>query len=313
MNKRRELFVRYRGNPILTPDMWSSYPVESVCNPAAVKHKGKTLLLVRAVDRRNYSHLSLVSSPDGKNDWKINSSPTLEADSQFGEHSKGLEDPRIVWIEEMQEFIIALVSFRMTYKDCPHGIELIGTKDFLKFRRISKPLESENKNPSLFPRRIGGLFALIHRPTIKGKSYVSVAFSDDLIFWGREKPLFSTREWGWDNNKVGLGCPPIETEEGWLLIYHGFGGKANKFIYRVGLALLDLEDLHLTRRSEEWVLGPEELCDGGDDGIVFPCGYTLNEKTKELRVYYGTNDSSISLATANLDEVLAYLMTCPVR
>lgn len=309
----RELFKRYEGNPILVPSDWHYSSVRQVFNPAAVRYKGKTYLLVRATDKRNYSHLSLVISENGETDWEIGSQPTLEASLIDGEFKTGLEDPRMVWVEELQEFIIAYVSFRAEYQNKPYGISLIGTKNFLNFRRISNALEPENKNSSLFPRRINDLFALIHRPTIGKKPYIAVSFSKDLIFWGKEKPLFSTREWGWDNNMIGLGCPPIETEKGWLIIYHGFGGKANKFIYRVGLALLDLENLDLIRRSEEWVLEPEKDYEGGQDGIVFPCGSTLNNKTKKLRVYYGTNDSKIGLAIADLDEVLDYLMKCPEK
>ena len=305
---QQELFTRHEGNPILTPDKWP-YPVQNVFNPAAVKFNGQTVLLARATDRRSFSHLSIATSLDGKIDWKISLCPTLKADLAQGEFRTGLEDPRMVWVEEMQEYIIACVSFRDEYQDKPYGIELIGTKDFSSFRRISKPLQPENKNPSLFPRKIDGLFALIHRPTIGSKPYIAVSFSNDLIFWGKERSLFSTRKWGWDNNKIGLGCPPIETEKGWLIIYHGFGGKANRFIYRVGLALLDLENLDLIKRSEEWVFGPEEDYEGGPDGIVFPCGYTLSGS--ELRIYYGTNDFKIGLASADMNQILDYLMSCP--
>jgi len=310
---KRELFTRFEGNPILRPEDWRNWPnrIHQVFNPAAIKHNGETKLLVRVVDRRNFSCLSLARSKNGKTDWKIDLHPTLEADLNYGESKRGLEDPRIVWVEELQKYVIACVSFRTQYRAKPWGINLISTQDFLEFKRISQPLETNNKNPSLFPKRIDGLFTLIHRPTIKDRPYIAVSFSKDLIFWGKEKPLFSTRESGWDNNKVGLGCPPIETEKGWLLIYHGFGGKANKFIYRVGLALLDLEDLRLIKRSEEWVLGPEEDYEGGSDGIVFPCGCVAEDG--KLRVYYGTNDSNIGLVEANTNEVLEYLMKCPEK
>jgi len=307
---KNELFRRYPGNPILKPSEWL-YPVYQVLNPAAVEYNKETVLLVRVVDRRNYSHLSLAKSKNGEIDWEIDSKPTLEADLTYREFRTGLEDPRIVWVEELQEFIIACVSFRAEYENKPCGIKLIGTKSFSAFRRIGQVLEPENKNASLFPRRIKDLFALIHRPTVGGRPYIAVSFSKDLVFWGKGRPLFSTRECGWDNNKIGLGCPPIETKKGWLLIYHGFGGKANKFIYRVGLALLDIENLRLIRRSEEWVFGPEKDYEGGPDGIVFPCGCIV--KNGELRIYYGTNDSNIGLAQANMDEVLDYLMECPEK
>ena len=307
---KNELFQRYEGNPILTPEMWP-YPVDRVLNAAAVKYNKETVLLARVVDRRGFSHLSLARSRDGRTEWKIDHKPTLEPDPNYYEFKKGFEDPRIVWIDELQEYIITCVSFRAERTNTPYGISLLGTKDFLSFRRISKPLDPENKNASLFPRRIQGLFALIHRPVLKNESYIAVSFSKDLSSWNNERLLFSAREWYWDSVKIGLACPPIETKKGWLMIYHGSEGKAHKLIYRVGLALLDLESLDLTHRSEEWVLGPEKDYEGLEDGIVFPCGHTLSSKTKELRIYYGTNDSSIGLATGNLNEILDYLMKCP--
>jgi len=204
-----------------------------------------------------------------------------------------------------------LCFLRNIYKNRPNGISLISTKDFKNFERISEPLGPDNKNASLFPKKIKGFFALIHRPTVNGRTYIAVSYSNDLVFWGKEKPLFTTREWCWDNHKIGLGCPPIETDEGWLIVYHGFGGKANRFIYRVGLALLDLKSLDLIRRSEEWVFGPKDVCDGGENGIVFPCGSTLIGEN--LNIYYGTDDSRIGLATANLAKVLEYIMSCPEK
>lgn len=310
MKKEKELFTRYEGNPILTPEKWP-YPVEKVFNPAAVNYDSKIVLLVRALDRTNSSHLSLAKSSSGKTDWEIDPEPTLVSDCSPGDFKPGLEDPRIVWIEEYKNFVISCVSFRNEYEDKPFGISLIGTKDFFNFWHISRPLSTENKNACVFPRKINGNFVLIHRPTISGRSYISVSFSPDLIFWGNDKPLFSTRRWCWDSEKIGLGSQPIETEKGWLLIYHGSWEVAHKLVYRVGLALLDLESLELIHRSEEWVFGPREDYEGGDEGIIFPCGAVIKEN--DLWLYYGAKDSSIGLTIANLDEILDYLMKCPEK
>jgi len=307
-----ELFVRHEGNPILTAADWP-YRVSAVLNPSAAKCNGETVLLVRTKDRRGLSHLSLAKSKDGLENWEISPEPAITASSDYYEGKRGLEDPRVVWVEEeeIQKYIIAYVSFRTEYPDAPCGISLISTKDFSNFERISKPLDPENKNASLFPKKINDLFALIHRPVVENRAYIAVSFSPDLIFWGQERPILSTRKGWWDSEKVGLACPPIETKKGWLIIYHGSSGKADKLIYRVGLALLDVETLKVIKRSEEWVLGPEKDYEGGEDGIVFPCGSTIDEETKELRIYYGTNDSQIGTAISNLAEILDYLMECP--
>ena len=306
-----ELFTRSSGNPILDRAHFSyKREISQVLNPAAIKCNRKVCLLVRVIDRRNFSHLNLVRSNDGETGWTPDKKPTLQADINFSEYKAGLEDPRIVWVEELRQYIIACVSFRGDQQNYPNGISLIGTKDFRSFERISKPLGSENKNASLFPRRIKRKFALIHRPVMDGTAHIAVSFSDDLKLWEGNQIILSARQRQWDSEKVGLGCPPIETKEGWILIYHGSCSQANKLIYRVGLALLDLDTLEVKRRSEKWVFGPEQEYEGGYSGIVFPCGHIL--QNRKLNIYYGAEDSKIGLATANLDEILEYLLKrCP--
>ncbi len=311
--REKELFTRCeKENPILTPDMWH-YPAEQVFNSAAAEDEnGKTVLLVRVVDNTNRSHLTLAKSDDGKTNWQIDSKPTLEANINFNEFRLGLEDARITWLEEENIFICACTSFRANYRGNPPGISLFNTSSFSSFERVAQPLEPNNKNAALFPRKINGHFALINRPEdSKQGSYVCVSFSPDLKFWGKDKPLFFPRPWGWDNYRVGLGPPPIETKKGWLIIYHGSGGKAARLIYRLGLVLLDLDSLDVKRRSEGWIFGPAKDYEGGRDGIVFSCGAVV--KGNELRMYYGGNDDVVALATANLDEVLEYLMKCPEK
>ena len=111
---------------------------------------------------------------------------------------------------------------------------------------------------------------------------------------------------------MGLGPPPIETSDGWLIIYHGARDTASGTIYRVGLVLLDLENLEVIRRSRDWVFGPKENYEkvGDVNDIVFPCGAVIDEKTNELLIYYGAADSAVALATANLDDILTYLKKC---
>jgi len=313
MNKKKfeELFKRYEGNPILTPENWP-YKVASVFNPGAIKFNDEILLLVRVEDGQGYSHLTIAKSKDGKTNWQINSEPTLAAEPNFGEAVFGLEDPRIVWVEERQEYIITCVSFFKGVTGEPPGISLIATKDFSNFERLGRQLIPPNKDASLFPKTIKGYYALINRPIVEGRADIWVSFSKDLNFWGKDRALILARHRTWDSNRVGLGPPPIETPEGWLIIYHGARNTASGTIYRVGLALLDLETLEVIRRSRDWVFGPKESYErvGDVDDIVFPCGAVVDEKTNELLVYYGAADSVVALATANLDDVLAYLKKC---
>jgi beta-1,4-mannooligosaccharide/beta-1,4-mannosyl-N-acetylglucosamine phosphorylase len=313
MDKERfeELFKRYEENPILTSENWP-YKAASVFNPGAIKFNDEILLLVRVEDGQGYSHLTIAKSKDGKTNWQINSEPTLAAEPNFGEALFGLEDPRIVWLEERQEYIITCVSFFEGVVGEPYCISLIATKDFSNFERLGRQLIPPNKDASLFPKTIKGYYALINRPIVEGRADIWVSFSKDLNFWGKDRALILARHRTWDSDRIGLGPPPIETPEGWLIIYHGARNTASGIVYRVGLVLLDLETLEVIRRSRDWVFGPKENYErvGDVDSIVFPCGAVVDEKTNELLVYYGAADSVVALTIANLDDVLAYLKKC---
>ncbi len=311
IGKFEEIFKRYKRNPILTSENWP-YKAASVFNPGAIKFNDEFLLLVRVEDKQGYSHLTIAKSKDGKTNWQINSEPTLAAEPEFGEDVFGLEDPRIVWLEERQEYIITCVSFFKGVAGEPPGISLIATKDFSNFERLGRQLIPPNKDASLFPKTIKGYYALIHRPIVEGRADIWVSFSKDLNFWGKDRALILSGHRAWDSNRVGLGPPPIATPEGWLIIYHGARNTASGTLYRVGLVLLDLETLEVICRSRDWVFGPKENYErvGDIDDVIFPCGAVVDEKTNELSFYYGAADTVAALAIANLNDVLEYLKKC---
>jgi len=306
----QELFKRYKGNPILTPKMWP-YPAARVFNPGAIEINNETFLLVRVKNLEGYSHLTLARSKDGKTDWDIGKTPTLQAESEWGEYALGLEDPRLVFLEGLNEYVISCVSFRSDFMKNPCTISLIATSDFSTFRRISKPLVPLDKNASLFPKKIKDKFVLIHRPSIDGQTCIAVSSSSDLMHWGMVKPILSPRLGTWCGHCVGLATQPIETPEGWLIIYHGSEDIASRISYKVGLALLDLETLEVIRRSNEAVFAPVMDYEGGPNGIIFPCGAVV--KGNELRMYYGADDYTVALTVANMDGVRDYLMKCPEK
>jgi len=307
---QRRLFTRFGGNPILSAERWP-YPANSTFNPGAVQHNGETCLLVRIEDMRGYSHLTFARSRDGITNWQIDEEPTLEPDPACNEEQWGIEDPRIVWLPEREEYAVTYVSFS---KDGPM-VSLALSKNLRSFVRKGAMLPPEDKDASLFPRLINDRYVLIHRPIIRGEAHIWISFSPDLKYWGDHKILIPVRPGRWDSTRVGLGPPPIETSEGWLIIYHGVRMTVSGALYRVGLALLDLEQPWKTiRRSEEWVFGPREPYErvGDVPGVTFPTGTVVNESTGELRMYYGAADSSVCLATANLNDLLNYLLhECP--
>ena len=224
-----------------------------------------------------------------------------------------MEDPRLTWLEDRKEWIIAYTAFS------PSGplVSLARTKDFASFTRLGPVMPPEDKDAALFPRRFGNRYAMIHRPVSAGSSgaHIWLSFSPDLIHWGDHHILLHARRGAWwDANKIGLSPPPLETEEGWLILYHGVRHTAGGCLYRLGLALLDLEDpRRVLRRSDEWIFAPELPYErhGDVDDVVFPCGWILNKATGVIRVYYGGADTCIALATAQVSDLLGYLRTCP--
>lgn len=304
-------FKRVKNNPILTPAMWP-YPVNAVFNPGAVEFNGKILLLVRAEDLRGFSHFTIARSHDGITNWEISSTPSFLPQEESMEEKWGIEDPRIVWLEDHKEYAITYVSFS-------RGGPLVSlslTKDFVNFERLGALLPPEDKDASLFPRLLKGRYVLIHRPIIRGEAHIWISFSPDLKYWGEHQIIISPRPGWWDSSRVGLGPPPIETDEGWLIIYHGVRDTASGKLYRVGMALLDLDDpTKVIHRTYEWVFAPKEEYEviGDVPGVVFPTGTIVNKEKDELKMYYGAADTVTALAIAKLSDILTYLKGCSAQ
>jgi predicted GH43/DUF377 family glycosyl hydrolase len=306
------LFARYVGNPILSAaDI--PYRANTVFNAAAAAIDGESILLMRVEDLRGISHLTVARSDDGRTGWHVDPEPTLMPDpDHHPEEVWGIEDPRITWLPEREEWAVAYTAFSR------RGplVSLATTHDFRQFHRLGPAMPPEDKDAALFPRRIDGRWALIHRPTpLAGPAHIWLAFSPDLRHWGDHTLLLPAREGAWwDAGKIGLGPPPLETPEGWLMLYHGVRSTASGSLYRAGLVLLDLEDpRRVLHRTDEWMFGPSESYEQTGDvgGVVFPCGWIHDPTKDELRIYYGAADSAIALATATLSDLVAYVRSCP--
>jgi len=307
-----EMFTRHKLNPILTAADWP-YPVHSVFNPGAtLLPDGTTLLLCRVEDRRGLSHLCAARSVNGVDGWVIDEKPTLMPDPEnYPEELWGIEDPRITWVPELKKFVVVYTA----YSAEGPGVALALTDDFKTFERYGVIMSPEDKDAALLPHRIGEYWALIHRPVNPPDANMWISYSSDLRHWGSHKALLEARKGGWwDANKIGLSPPPIETAEGWLVIYHGVKHNAAGSLYRMGLALFDLKTPEkCLKRSSEWVFGPRESYEQtGDVGYaVFPCGTTLAPDGDTLRIYYGAADTTICLATGSVKEMLAWLANQP--
>lgn len=302
------LFERHPANPILTAQDWP-YPAHTVFNPGAIRlQDGSTLLLCRVEDRRGMSHLTAARSADGIKDWRIDESPTFLADPvNYPEELWGIEDARITYLEEESRYVIAYTAFG---KSGP-GVSLAATKDFKTFERFGLVMSADDKDAALFPRKLNGRYALIHRPSTDLGAHMWLSFSPDLRNWGHHMVWLPARRGAWwDANKIGLSPPPIETDRGWLVLYHGVRHHAAGSLYRVGLALFDKDNPELCLlRGQSWIFGPEaEYETTGDVGyVVFPCGWTLQADGDTLHVYYGAADTSICLAVASLSKLLDWL------
>lgn len=312
-NCYRTLFKRYEANPILKCPDWP-YPVNSVFNPGATMVNNQYLLLARVEDRRGLSHLCAARSANGLTGWEIDRQPTLAPwPERYPEETWGIEDPRVTWIEDLGLWAVTYTA----YSDAGPLVSLATTKDFVNFQRLGPVMPPEDKDAALFPVKFRGRYAMLHRPVPASsvRKHIWISFSPDLKHWGDHQVLIPARTGAWwDANKIGLSPPPLETPEGWLILYHGVRETVGGCLYRLGLALLDRDDpTRVLRRSDQWIFGPEEPYEkSGDVGnVVFPCGWILHDD--DLSIYYGGADSCVAVAIASLSDVLGFLKDCPIQ
>lgn len=302
-----QLFTREASNPVLTAEEWP-YTVNAVFNPGAtVGQDGETILLVRVEDRSGMSHLTVARSSDGITGWEIERHPFIAPTAGRYEDRWGAEDPRITRVDD--EYFIAYTGFS------PSGplVILARTDDFRSYELCSVVSPPEDKDAALFPEPIAGRHVLVHRPVASGAHgeapNIWISSSPDLVHWGDHRVVLEARRSGhWDREKVGLGPPPLLTEAGWLIVYHGVKATAAGYLYRAGLALFDREDPGIVvARSTEWVFGPEAPYElqGDVPGVVFPSGWIIQPDGR-VRMYYGAADSTVAVAYARVDDLVAF-------
>jgi len=305
------MLQRCRRNPILSPRDWP-YPVHSVFNPGAIRlADSTTLLLCRVEDRRGFSHLCAARSHDGIGSWTIDSEPTLLGNPS--EACWGIEDPRISYVQELSRYAITYTGFT---KSGP-AVCLALTEDFRKFESLGVIMPPDDKNAALLPRKINGQFAIIHTPATGTSADIWISYSPDLRNWDKPQLVLKSREGGWwDAQRVGLSPPLIETASGWLMLYHGVRQTGAGCLYRIGAALLAIDDpTRCLARSDSWLFGPEAPYErvGDVNNVVFPCGYTLGDDPDEIRIYYGAADSCIGMAMGSIRNLLSWLQDGETR
>lgn len=297
------LLKRYPGNPIIHRN---AIPVaNSVLNSAVIPYgdEYRGVFRVDHIDREMYVHAG--RSKDGIT-WDIDPDPIRwnTKDSEI-EQYEYMYDPRVTHLEG---------RYYITWCHGYHGPSIgIGvTDDFESFELLDIALPPCNRNAVLFPRKVNGEYLMLHRPSDNGHTPfgdIYIARSSDLIHWGKHRFVMGTTK-GWQSTKIGPGPVPIETPEGWVLIYHGVLTSCNGFVYSTGAALLDLDKpWKVLYRTADYILHPTELyeCVGDVPNVVFPCAAVHYPETDELRVYYGAADTCVCMATTTLSELVQYI------
>jgi predicted GH43/DUF377 family glycosyl hydrolase len=267
-----------------------------VSDPRLVVDNGRTWLT-------SMSHLRVARSTDGIH-FDVEGLPALTAATAY--ESFGIEDPRITQLDGV---------YWITYTAVSHygiGTGLASTTDFKTFERHGIIFPPPNRNVTIFPEKIGGLYAALHRPMPEGLGQHSIwtARSSDLKSWGSHRIVATPREAGWDDTKVGAGAVPFrvhfEKEDGWLAIYHGVTGSPPT--YSLGALLLNRHDPSRVRgRSREPILIPEAPYEreGFFGSVVFTCGALADGDL--VRIYYGAADGVVAVADLSLQEILSGL------
>lgn len=249
------------------------------------------------------SHLRLVKlDSTGKRVREIAPAPTMRPETAW--ETYGVEDPRITLLDGRYYFTYVAVS--------PHGActALASTRDFQTFTRHGIVFPPENKDVLLFPERIRGEYAALHRPNPNTHFHAPemwIAYSPDLIRWGRHQPLYGGgREW--ENDRVGGSIPPIRVKEGWLEIYHATHRAPREKgvgVYTAAAMLLHPDEPErILKVGVEPILVPEADFEreGFVPNVIFPTGAVRRDDS--LLIYYGAADACTGVVELSFQEVL---------
>ncbi|MBA2668002.1 MAG: glycosidase [Trueperaceae bacterium] len=297
--------VRHPDNPVLRPNPFNAWEALNVFNPSVIVHNGLYHMHYRAQGTDYVSRIGYAVSRDGVH-WNRLQEPVFAPSSDAD--ARGVEDPRITEIEG--RFYMAYTAYGRLAKHPDTGTPASGitpmyavSDDLITWEIVGPVVEGEdNKDHALFPERVGGRFVTFHRrpPSIW------LAFGNDLRTWGDHVEIVRPRPGLWDGKRVGAGGPPIRTDAGWLVLYHGYD---DAHVYCMGTALLDLEDPSVVlARPREPILEPQETWEikGDVPNVVFGTANPVVDGVVHL--YYGAADRVIGVASAPLDTLLAWTL-----
>ena len=298
----QDVVWRYSHNPVIPRDLIPRS--NSIFNSAVTPFHGEFAGVFRTDDTRRVMNLHVGKSQDGIR-WQLRHEPIdfICDDPEIGVFVHRY-DPRVCWLED---------RYYVTWCNGYHGPTIgVGyTFDFETFYQLENAFLPCNRNGVLFPRRINGKYAMLSRPSDRGHTPFGDIFyseSPDMIHWGCHRHVMGTGSWCY--TKVGAGPIPIETTEGWLLIFHGVLTSCNGFVYSMGAALLDLEQpWKVIYRAAPYLMSPRTLyeCVGDVPNVVFPCAALVDGDTGRMALYYGAADTVVALAFAQVDELVDFI------
>lgn len=300
---------RYINNPILTKND-VPYKVSTVHNAGITKYNGKYIMLFRSHLQNGRSIIGIAESVDGYK-FDVRPEPFLmpSSDSVFKEYEEyGVEDVRISRIDD--DFLLTYSAYSR------HGVRigLAKTKDFETIERISLITQADLRNVVIFPEKINGKYVRLDRPHSEiSKWSIWISYSPDLIHWGDSKVIIKPETYHWDEMKIGPGATPIKTDKGWLNIYHGVFETMSGVVYRLGVALHDLNDPSIILGvCDDWILQPEAEWEvtGYVPNVVFTCG-AVDEEDGTVKIYWGGADSVMCVGAANINELIDLCINKP--
>ena len=308
---------RSRSNPILLPLKEHAWEEQAVFNPAAIYLEGQVHIVYRAMSNDNTSVFGYAISPDGVKISYRSPEPIYRPRASFEQKlvsggNSGCEDPRLSQIGDR----IYMCYTAFDGMNPPRvALSSISVADFLAQKwNFSDPVlisapDLDDKDACVFPEKIGEKqqYFIIHR----NDNNIVSALSDTLDFDGRTwiegYRWITPRSGMWDSQKIGIAAPPIKTDEGWVMFYHGVSDHS---VYRVGAVLLDLKDPTIVlARTDEPILEPitPYECQGIVANVVFPCGAALIKG--KFYLYYGGGDKVIGVATVDKNKLISSLKT----
>ncbi len=295
---------RYDANPIIPRDPLPG--VARIFNSAVIPYERAFIGVFRGEQINGVPYIYLGRSGDGIH-WAFEPEKIHFVDDQGAPAQPVYAyDPRLVQVEDTYYAIWCQDFYGAS-------IGMAKTQDFKTFTRLEDPFIPFNRNAVLFPRKIGGLYTMLSRPSDSGHTPFGDIFlsqSPDLTFWGRHRHVMGKSSHWWESVKIGGGAAPIETDEGWLLFYHGVTGTCNGFVYSIGGAILDIDEpSRVLYRCQNFLLTPTEWYEerGFVPNVCFPCAALADSETGRIAVYYGCADSYVGLAFTTVDEVVGYI------